>query len=198
MKREFLEGLEIGEEKVKLSKEVVDSIMAEHGKVFKEKDEQYETLTTEKDGLKTQLGELNTKVKDLSKVDAEGLQAKLDEMNAKYDTDTNELRKKLSDQSYEYKVKDATNGLKFSSESAKKAFMSDLKAKELKLENDKILGFDDFVNSYKETDPDAFAKEEDPNEKDPAGVSVNTGGDHNKSVGDEDAFVNKVMGLDEK
>ena len=38
--------------------------------------------------------------------------------------------------------------------------MADLKAKGLTLQDDgKLLGFDDFVKSYKETDPGTFAQE---------------------------------------
>ena len=49
--------------------------------------------------------------------------------------------------------------MKFSSESAKKAFLSDLKAKKLPLQEGKLLGFDDYLKSYKESDPGAFAPE---------------------------------------
>ena len=45
-------------------------------------------------------------------------------------------------------------------DSAKKAFMADLKAKKLPLQDDgTLLGFDDYVASYKKTDPGAFAPE---------------------------------------
>ena len=40
---EFLEKLEIGENKVKLSKEEIKSIMAEHGKTVKTETEKVET-----------------------------------------------------------------------------------------------------------------------------------------------------------
>jgi hypothetical protein len=56
-----------------------------------------------------------------------------------------------------------------------------LKAKELKLENDKILGFDDFLSTYKESDPNAFVSEEKET-KDDVGFKVNTGGEHEKDA----------------
>ena len=177
MERKFLESLKVGEES--LSKEVVDSIMAEHGKTFKEKDEKLATLTTEKEGLSAQLVELNTKVKELSGIDAEKLKDEIKTLNDKYENDTKDLQTKLSKQNYDFKVKELTTGLKFSSESAKKAFIADLTAKELKLEEDKILGFDDFVKSYQESDPNAFTKEEDKKSDD--GFRANTGDDHGKA-----------------
>ena len=52
----------------------------------------------------------------------------------------------------------AASALKFTSESAKKAFLADLDAKNLPLQDDgTLLGFDDYVASYKKTDPGAFA-----------------------------------------
>ena len=50
-----------------------------------------------------------------------------------------------------------------------------LKEKELKFEDDKLVGFDDFVNSYKESDPSAFIEEK----KEEPSVTVSTGGNHN-------------------
>ena len=123
-----------------------------------------------------QLVELNTK--ELSSIDADKLK-EIKTLNDKYENDTKDLNTKLSKQSYDFKVKELTTGLKFSSESAKKAFIADLTAKELKLEEDKILGFDDFVKSYQESDPNAFTKEEAKKPDD--GFRANTGDDHGKA-----------------
>jgi len=68
--------------------------------------------------------------------------------------------------------------------------MSDLKAKELKFEDDKLVGFDDFVNSYKESDPTAFMEE-----KEEPSVKVNTGDNHDDKENSDDAFINRIMGL---
>src|SRR5574343_501865 len=114
MERKFLESLKVGEEN--LTKEVVDSIMAEYGKDFKDKDEKIATLTTEKEGLSTQLSDLNTKVKELSSIDAEKLKEEIQTLNTKYETDTKELNDKLAKQIYDFKVKEVTSNLKFSSE----------------------------------------------------------------------------------
>lgn len=40
-----------------------------------------------------------------------------------------------------------------------KGVLSDLKAKKLPLQEGKLLGFDDYLKSYKESDPGAFAPE---------------------------------------
>lgn len=54
----------------------------------------------------------------------------------------------------------AVTSLKFTSESAKKAFVGDLLKKELPLQDGKLLGFDDFCKAYQAADPGAFAGEE--------------------------------------
>ena len=190
MERKFLESIKIGEET--LSKEIIDSIMAEHGKAFKVKDETIQNLQTEKDGLSTQLQELNNQVKKLSEVDTNELQNTIKTLNEKYENDTKELNNKLQKQTYDFKIKEITDKIKFSSESAKKAFIYDLKEKELKLEDNKILGFDDFVNSYKKTDPNAFEKEtEEKNE----GVYTTGETEMTNTSSNEDAFINQIMGL---
>lgn len=63
----------------------------------------------------------------------------------------------------DYAAENAAAGLKFSSASAKKAFLAELKGKGLALQDDgKLLGFEDFVKKYKTSDPDAFAPDKTP------------------------------------
>ena len=61
-----------------------------------------------------------------------------------------------------YAAQSAAAGLHFTSASAKKAFMADLAAKKLPLQGDSLLGFDDFVKTYRENDPGAFAADTKP------------------------------------
>ncbi len=61
-----------------------------------------------------------------------------------------------------FALKEQAAGLKFTSESAKRAFMADLEAKKLPIQDGKVLGFDDFAKSYRESDPGAFLPDEKP------------------------------------
>lgn len=47
-------------------------------------------------------------------------------------------------------------GLKFSSESARKAFLADAKAQNFAMKDGEILGFDDYVKTFKAADPSAI------------------------------------------
>lgn len=160
MKREFLEGLDLGEG-VKLPKSAIDDIMAENGRDIEAKNNTITTLTTERDGLQTQLNAANATIQSYKDMDIDGIKAKAGEWETKYNTDTQALKDQLTAAEYGFAVKEAVAGLKFSSESAKKAFVADLTAKKLPLQEGKLLGLEDFAKTYKESDPDAFLPEND-------------------------------------
>lgn len=183
-----VEGLENG-----LPKEVIDKLMDMNGKSIEDLKKENEKLKTEKEGLETQLTEANSKIEGFKEIDVDKIKAEVDEWKEKYNTETQKLKDSLTQKDYDYKVNELTNGLKFSSNGAKKSFMNDLKEKGLKLEDGKLLGFDDFVKSYQENDPDAFMKEETKEES-----FTSTGEDHKSNTSEEDAFIDRVMGLDTK
>lgn len=93
------------------------------------------------------------------------LQGKLDTLTNNYATEKADYEKKLAKQQYEFLVKEQVNGLKFTSESAKRAFTSDVLSKELPVEGGKLLGFADYLANYKEQDGGAFVTEKAPTEE---------------------------------
>ena len=184
-----------------VGKEVYDGLSEEIKKEYAEKEliindgtfipkQKFDNLNEQKKDLENQLKETNDKMQELSKVDTEELKQQIIDLQKKYEEDTKALNSKYEAREYDIKLNDYAKDLKFSSNSARKSFMNDLKEKELKFEDDKLVGFDDFVNSYKESDPDAFIEEK----KEEPSVTVNTGDDHNDK-GNDDDFVNRVMGL---
>lgn len=155
MKREFLTTL-----LPNIGKEVIDQILAESEKELEAGKNQVEALTTERDGLKTQLDAANGEIKSYKEMDIDGIKAKSAEWESKYNADTQKLKDDLAAAQYGYSVKDAVSAMRFSSESAKKAFVADLTAKKLPLQDGKLLGLEDYVKSYRDSDPDAFAPED--------------------------------------
>ena len=160
MKREFLEGLDLGEG-VKLPKSAVDAIMAEHGRDVEAKNNEISTLTTARDGLQTQLNDANATIQSYKDMDIDGIKQSAADWEQKYNTDTQKLKDDLAAANYGFAVKDAVSGMKFSSESARKTFISELTAKKLPLQDGKLLGLDDFTEKFKADDPSAFQSEED-------------------------------------
>lgn len=164
-------GIEIPEDK----KEAFDKEVLENYKTVKEVDtlrNKLETVEGDKKAIEakyntdiaqrdTDLATLQEKLKnagaDANKLS--NLQTDFDTLQQTYNTAKADYEKQLAEQAYDFAVKENSSKLKFSSNSAKKAFISDLKAKKLSMENGKILGFDDFVNAYKEQDAGAFITE---------------------------------------
>lgn len=189
MKREFLEGIDFGDG-AKLSKEAVEAIMAEHGKTKSALENSVTTLTTERDTLKTQLTEANGEIQSYKDMDVEGIKTKVGEWETKYNTDTQALKDQLAEKEYEYSVNGAVAGLQFTSESARRSFISDLTAKKLPLQGGKLLGLEDFKKTYQEQDPGAFVPENN-GEPAPHVVSKTSGG----NTGDPGSALRAAMGL---
>ena len=132
-----------------ITDEQLGQIMDLHGADIEHQKQQITTLTTERDAARSQLADANKKLEGYDpewKTKAEQAQQQADQ--------------KVAEMKAGYAATSAASGLKFTSDSAKKAFLSDLKAKNLPLQDDgTLLGFDDYVASYKKTDPGAFAQE---------------------------------------
>jgi hypothetical protein len=114
------------------------------------------TRDTDLETLKKQLEEAgadSTKLTELTN--------QLQELQGKYDADSKAYKKQLSKQAYEFAVKEFAAKQNFSSQAAKRDFIQSMLAKELKMENDSILGADDFVKAYTENNQDAFILDTD-------------------------------------
>ena len=135
-----------------------------NGKLAKAESERDALQVKYNDDIKqrdTDLADLKQKLADAG-TDAEtlkNLQAEFDTLKTNYANAQADYQKQLNKQAYEFAIKEKTNGLQFTSNSAKKAFLSDALAKNLIMDNGNILGFDDFVNAYKEQDAGAFVVE---------------------------------------
>lgn len=112
------------------------------------------------ENLREQLTAANSQIKEFESMDIDKIKESAAAWQEKYAASEKAWQEKLAGLRYEAAAKDAVADIKFSSNSAKRAFLSDLKAKNLPFENDKLTGFSDFLASYKEADPDAFAAEE--------------------------------------
>lgn len=162
-----------------LSKEQIDQIMEENGKDIENarKGEQtkFETERGQLQGQITDLqGQITQRDTDLANLNEQLTAAQADAgklteaqnsltaLQTKYDTDKKDWEARTAAQAYEFAVKTAAGRLKFSSAAARRDFERGAIAKGMKMEGDKILGFDDYVESYKTADPGAFAAETEP------------------------------------
>ena len=141
MKTEELKALGLNDDQVQ-------KVFAMNGTEMNDLKQQITTLTTERDAARTQLGEANKKL--------EGYDP---EWRTKAEKAEKDAKAQVEELQHDFAAQTAAAGVKFSSESAKKAFLGDLKSKKLPLQDGKLLGFDDYLKNYKETDPGAFAPE---------------------------------------
>ena len=137
--------------------EITEEQTAAINKLF---DKQASEHAEEVENLREQLTAANNQIKEFQSMNIDEIKASAAAWQEKYAASEKAWQEKLAGLKYEAAAKDAISDIKFSSNSAKRAFLSDLQAKNLPLENDKLTGFSDFLNSYKESDPNAFISEE--------------------------------------
>lgn len=178
MNRKFLEDMG-------LDKDVIDKIMTENGSDIQnarnsEKgkfDAERTTLQGQITDLQGQVTQRDTDLADLqgkltaAQADAGKLteaQEALTGLQSKYDTERQEWANRNAQQAYEFAVKTAAGDLKFTSAAAKRDFVRSAIEKKMTMEGEKILGFSDYVDAYKQADPGAFAVEAPPADTPPA------------------------------
>lgn len=143
MKREDIKSIIPG-----ITDDQLGQVMDLHGADIERHKQTIATLTTERDTARTQLGEANKKL--------EGYDP---DWKTKAAEAENQAKAQVAELQHDFAAERAVSGVKFSSESARKAFLSDLKGKKLPLQEGALLGFDDYLANYKKNDPGAFAPE---------------------------------------
>ena len=158
MKREFLEALNI-------DNETVDKILDENSRDIGREKQKTDQLKDDLAKVQEQLAQRDKDMEDLKKsaADVEGIKKQLDELQGKYNTETEQYKAQIAERDYSDAMTRmiSEKGVKFSSKAAEKAFLADLKAKALELKDGSLdgSGFDDFLKSQKESDPAAFEAE---------------------------------------
>ena len=143
MKREEIKAIIPG-----ITDDQLQQIMDLNGADIESQKQQITTLTAERDAARNQLGQANARL--------EGYDP---DWRAKAADAQRQADAKIAALESGYAAERAVSGLKFSSESARRAFLADLAAKKLPLQDGKLLGFDEFAKQYRETDPGAFLPE---------------------------------------
>ena len=133
-----------------------------------QRDTRINDLTTTISTRDTDLATLQQTLKDAGDLDALKQASKdLADLQKRYDKETKDYQNQLSKQAYEFAVKDFANSKNFTSNAAKRDFVQSMIAKNLSLENGKIIGAEDFVQMYSKDNADAFKAEEPKGEPKP-------------------------------
>lgn len=160
--KDFLEKLEIGDGKVKLSSEEIKAILTEHGKsVTTEKDKVKAEMQKEVDTYKDQLKTANSEIQSYKDMDIDAIKKSASDWETKY----NDLVKQQEDAKKESVRNERTNAffndVKFASESAKAGVIAQFNAKDFKYdeETEKFLGANEWLEDLKTKDSGAFLSE---------------------------------------
>lgn len=151
-----------------LSKEQIDAVMAMNGEdvnalkaTIAEKDQTIASLTTERDGLKTQVTDRDKDIAQLRKDagDNEKLSQQLTELQTKYDTDTKALQDTLDKQARDHAIDQLFSGVQFTSAFAKKAAIAEFRGANHEFKDGAFVGGADILKQMQKDNPDAFKAE---------------------------------------
>ena len=127
--KDFLENLEIGENKVKLSQEEIKSILAVHGKSVKTETEKVENnMRKENEDLKATIDDLKEQINKAPKSDEiESLKSKIAEYETKEKERKEEEDKKIFEENLNKNVLEAIGDTEFVNERTKNAIINEVK-----------------------------------------------------------------------
>lgn len=128
---------------------------------IQQRDGQITTLNQTLENRNTDLSNLQNTLKEAGDIDAlKQASQDLTALRQKYDTETKQYQRQLTQQAYEFAVREYANKQKFTSNAAKNDFTTQMIAKKLQFEDGKLIGADDFKAMYAQNDPKAFASDE--------------------------------------
>lgn len=181
-------GIEVTDEQ----REAIKKSVVENYKTITD----YEKKTNALKDLQAQYDETKNALESFSDVDVDDLKRQIEEAQKKVKETEENAKKQLAERDYNDAINSHVSALKFSSNGAKKSFINDLKEKGLKIENGKLLGFDDYVKEYKENDSGAFINEnEEKKAKFTGGTSIDKAGEQSFNATIEASKLREAFGL---
>lgn len=149
-------GIEVPEDKkTDLTKKVSENYVtkAEH-------DKKISRAESDRDTWKEKAETAEETLKGFEGIDPAQVQTELATWKKKAEDAEKDRDAKLYERDFADALKVELEGVKFTSEAAKKAVMADIKEAGLKLKDGKILGLNDLISQMKEKDASAFVDEE--------------------------------------
>lgn len=149
-------GIEVpADKKENLTKKVAENYItkAEHEKKLGK-------VEADRDTWKEKAETAETTLKGFEGVDLDTMQKELSDWKKKAEDAEKDAQAKLYERDFADALKTEFEGIKFSSEAAKRAIMAEVKDAGLKLKDGKILGLNDLITQMKEKDASAFVDDE--------------------------------------
>ena len=149
-------GIDIPEDK----KADVKKALSEHYKNAGEVSKTLSKVESERDSWKERAETAEATLKSFDGIDPENVKAEVDTWKQKAADAEKNFNNKIYERDFADALKSALEDVKFSSESAKKAVMADIKDAGLKLKDGRILGLNDLLDQMKKDDASAFVDED--------------------------------------
>ena len=174
-----------------LTDEQITFVMAENSKDIEKYKSLSETQKTQLTETQKQLDEANKQINDFKEMDVESIKKSAEEYKQKFEQAQRDSEIKVKEMQYDADVSNYIKSLEMTDEVHAENIKKQIKEKELKFEEGKLLGGDDLVKSYREKYPNAFKATVKPT----FSGSVDTGAPSNSVQVNE---LRKAMGLPEK
>ena len=149
-------GIEVpAEKKAELTKKVSENYVtkAEHEKKLGRAE-------TDRDAWKEKAETAENTLKGFEGVDLETMQRELSDWKKKAEDAEKNAQEQIYQRDFNDALKTELEGVKFSSDAAKRAIMAEIKESGRKLKDGRILGLNDLISQMKEKDASAFIDEE--------------------------------------
>lgn len=148
-----------------LTEEVAKKVLGIHKDTLKDEFipiARFNEVNEDKKDLKEQLEDRDTQLADL-KEKAKGnedLTNKITELEELNNTTKEEYEEKIKALEYENTLTDYLNNYSFTNDRVKQSIKEDMKKKEFKIEEGKLLGADDYIKVLQESEPESFKQAE--------------------------------------
>lgn len=137
----------------------VKKALSEHYKNTAEHNKAISKLEADRDSWKEKAESAEETLKGFEGIDPAQVQSQLADYKKKAEDAEKDRDAKLYERDFADALKTELEGVKFTSEAAKKSVMADIKEAGLKLKDGKILGLNDLISQMKEKDASAFVDE---------------------------------------
>ena len=149
-------GIEVpADKKESLTKKVAENYITKA-----EYEKKLGKVETDRDTWKEKAETAETTLKGFEGVDLDTMQRELSDWKKKAEDAEKDAQAKMYERDFADALKIEFEGIKFSSEAAKRAIMAEVKDAGLKLKDGKILGLNDLITQMKEKDASAFVDDE--------------------------------------
>lgn len=139
-----------------LTEEQIQYVMAENSKDIKKYKDLSETQKTQLEDVNKKLTEANKQIDDFKEMDIESIKKNAEEYKQKFEQSQKDSENKIKEIQYDTDLSNYIKSLEMTDDVHAENLKRQIKEKDLKFEDGKLLGGDDFVKAYKEKHPNAF------------------------------------------